>query len=47
MNFNGLIFGIPREILSGERRVAAIPETVRKETYDFLRERIEELSKLR
>ena len=32
MNFNGLIFGIPREILSGERRVAAIPETVSKLT---------------
>ena len=32
MNFKGLIFGIPREILSGERRIAVIPETVRKLT---------------
>ena len=32
MNFKGLIFGIPREILSGEKRVAAIPETVGKLT---------------
>ena len=30
MNFKGLLFGIPKEILPGERRVAAIPETVRK-----------------
>jgi NAD(P) transhydrogenase subunit alpha len=30
MNFQGFCFGIPKEILSGERRVAAIPETVRK-----------------
>jgi len=28
--FRGLSFGIPREIMSGERRVAAIPDTVKK-----------------
>lgn len=30
MNNQGLYIGIPKEILSGENRVAAIPETVRK-----------------
>lgn len=30
MQFKGLTFGIPREIMPGERRVAAIPETVEK-----------------
>ncbi len=30
MNFQGLIFGIPKEILAGEKRVAATPETVKK-----------------
>ncbi|MFA6472909.1 MAG: NAD(P)(+) transhydrogenase (Re/Si-specific) subunit alpha, partial [Candidatus Latescibacterota bacterium] len=30
MNEQGLIIGVPKEILSGENRVAAIPETVRK-----------------
>jgi NAD(P) transhydrogenase subunit alpha len=28
--FNGLTFGIPKEIMAGERRVAATPETVSK-----------------
>ncbi len=28
--FNGLTFGVPKEIMAGERRVAAIPETVKK-----------------
>lgn len=30
MKFKGLTIGIPKEILKGERRVAAIPETVKK-----------------
>ena len=30
MNFQGLRIAIPKEILEGERRVAATPETVRK-----------------
>jgi NAD(P) transhydrogenase subunit alpha len=30
MRFQGLTLGIPREIMPGERRVAAIPETVKK-----------------
>ena len=30
MKFEGLTIGIPREIMKGERRVAAIPDTVRK-----------------
>ena len=30
MQFKGLVFGIPREIMPGERRVSAIPETVEK-----------------
>lgn len=30
MQFKGLLFGIPREIMPGERRVSAIPETVEK-----------------
>jgi len=30
--FKGLSFGIPKEIMNGERRVAAIPETVKKLT---------------
>ncbi len=29
MQFQGLIFGVPKEIMPGERRVAAIPETVK------------------
>ena len=28
--FNGLVIGVPREIMPGERRVAATPETVRE-----------------
>jgi len=32
VNFQGLIFGIPKEILADEKRVAAIPDTVRKLT---------------
>lgn len=30
MRFQGLAIGIPKEIMTGERRVAAIPDTVRK-----------------
>jgi len=30
MQFQGLVFGVPKEIMAGERRVAAIPETVKK-----------------
>lgn len=30
MQFQGLVFGVPKEIMQGERRVAAIPETVKK-----------------
>lgn len=30
MQFKGLTFGVPKEIMPGERRVAAIPETVEK-----------------
>jgi len=30
MKFQDLVFGIPKEVLAGEKRVAAIPETVRK-----------------
>ncbi|MGI6686574.1 MAG: NAD(P) transhydrogenase subunit alpha [Bacillota bacterium] len=30
MRFKGLTIGIPKEIMKGERRVAAIPETVKK-----------------
>ena len=30
MQFQGLIFGVPTEIMPGERRVSAIPETVKK-----------------
>jgi len=30
MQFKGFVFGIPKEIMPGERRVAAIPETVEK-----------------
>lgn len=30
MQFQGLTFGIPKEIMHGERRVSAIPETVKK-----------------
>jgi NAD(P) transhydrogenase subunit alpha len=32
MKFKGLTIGIPKEIMKGERRVAAIPDTVRKMT---------------
>ncbi|MGB4657403.1 MAG: NAD(P) transhydrogenase subunit alpha [Bacillota bacterium] len=32
MQFQGLVFGIPKEIMPGERRVAGIPETVKKLT---------------
>ncbi len=28
--FEGLVFGIPKEIMAGEKRVAAIPDTVKK-----------------
>lgn len=30
MQFQGLIFAVPKEIMPGERRVSAIPETVKK-----------------
>ncbi len=30
MQFQGLVFGVPREIMQGERRVAATPEAVKK-----------------
>lgn len=30
VQFQGLVFGVPKEIMQGERRVAAIPETVKK-----------------
>ncbi len=30
MQFKGLVFGVPKEIMPGERRVSAIPETVEK-----------------
>lgn len=30
MQFQNIVFGIPKEIMPGERRVAAIPETVKK-----------------
>lgn len=30
MQFRGLTLGVPKEIMAGERRVAAIPETVRR-----------------
>lgn len=30
MQYKGLTFGVPKEIMQGERRVAAIPETVKK-----------------
>ena len=30
MKYKDLIIGIPREIMNGESRVAAIPETVKK-----------------
>ena len=30
MGFKGLILGVPKEIMEGERRVAANPETVGK-----------------
>ena len=30
MRFNGLTIGIPKEIMNGERRVAAIPKQSRK-----------------
>lgn len=30
MQFQGLTFGVPKEIMAGERRVSAIPETVKK-----------------
>ncbi len=30
MQFQGLVFGVPKEIMPGERRVSAIPETVKK-----------------
>ena len=30
MRFRGLAIGIPKEIMEGERRVAAIPDTVKK-----------------
>lgn len=30
MQFQGLTFGVPKEIMPGERRVSAIPETVKK-----------------
>ena len=32
MNFKGLTFGVPKEILADEKRVAAIPDTVKKLT---------------
>ena len=32
MQFQGLVFGIPKEIMPGERRVAGIPETVKRLT---------------
>lgn len=28
--FKDLVFGVPKEIMPGERRVAAIPDTVKK-----------------
>ncbi len=28
MKYNGLTIGVPKEILAGERRVSAVPETV-------------------
>ena len=30
MQFTGLTIGVPKEIMHGERRVAVIPETVKK-----------------
>ena len=30
MRFTGLVIGIPREIMKGERRVSAVPDTVKK-----------------
>ncbi|HOI45308.1 MAG TPA: NAD(P)(+) transhydrogenase (Re/Si-specific) subunit alpha, partial [Candidatus Aminicenantes bacterium] len=30
MKFKDLIIGVPKEIMNGERRVAAIPETAKK-----------------
>jgi NAD(P) transhydrogenase subunit alpha len=30
MKFQGLVIGVPKEIMKGERRVAAIPDTVKK-----------------
>ena len=30
MKFRGLVIGVPREIMKGERRVAAMPDTVKK-----------------
>jgi NAD(P) transhydrogenase subunit alpha len=30
MQFKGLTFGVPKEIMCGERRVSAIPDTVKK-----------------
>jgi NAD(P) transhydrogenase subunit alpha len=30
MKFQGLAIGIPKEIMKGERRVAAMPDTVKK-----------------
>ncbi len=30
MRFAGITFGVPKEIMQGERRIAAIPETVKK-----------------
>ena len=30
MRFTGLVIGVPREIMKGERRVSAVPDTVRK-----------------
>ncbi len=34
MSFQGLTIGIPKEIMVGERRVAATPEVVRKVVLD-------------
>ena len=41
MKYKDLIIGIPREIMNGESRVAAIPETVKKLVNDGARVLIE------
>jgi hypothetical protein len=36
MQFKDLTFGVPKEIMRGERRVSAIPDTVKNKTKNLI-----------